>query len=546
MRPKRYYRGVITICKYGEGFSDSGGRGSNQKKKGDDGVNLNINKVISSISKFANLAKKNTLDVKQTNAKNRRNMVFYIPLVEAVVGDEQNTVANMVVGAGHYEVPKSSMGIVRQLFSGATSYANVVNSTTPQPALPVQPSSSMHDVVDYSNDQATRIACGSFTEVINKGTRLINLPTVRNQHLILMLSNINKEVLNIVEASTKPNTLNISFADPPTSLHLLINRRSQFHMLICLMLLLLVGRAFMKPKSRFEYKPVCRPKDGVKASTSKNSNVDSRVNGASTSKNAKTNMAMTSSNKGPVSSDDINMVTLRNSFAASNEEDKVFEKVDTSNARNDGNIVKDATNARNDNSTQLKRQRPYPPVLFSFKSLRQRVFCFIHIIVLKMDTDEPSYDTEQTQRGSAYLYSLGVFSGFFLLIILFYISYICKRHTRFQSPPPTAISLATSTNGTNNNHHFIRLPRGLDDDVLVTFPTYVYSEVIMSSKEDASTNTNSSECAICLSDYKPSDVIRVLQKCGHLFHVKCIDTWLNVHPTCPVCRKSPVADMAPL
>lgn len=68
----------------------------------------------------------------------------------------------------------------------------------------------------------------------------------------------------------------------------------------------------------------------------------------------------------------------------------------------------------------------------------------------------------------------------------------------------------------------------------------------MSSKEDASTNTNSSECAICLSDYKPSDVIRLLQECGHLFHVKCIDTWLNVHPTCPVCRKSPVADMVPL
>ncbi|GJU69080.1 mutator type transposase [Tanacetum coccineum] len=125
-----------------------------------------------------------------------------------------------------------------------------------------------------------------------------------------------------------------------------------------------------------------------------------------------------------------------------------------------------------------------------------------------MDTGEPSYDTEETQRGSSYIYSLGVFSGFFLLIILFYISYICKRRARFQSPPPTAISLATNTNDTNNNHHFIILSRGLDDDVLVTFPTYVYSEVIVSSKEDVSTNTNSSECAICLSDYKPSDVIR--------------------------------------
>nr|GEV74771.1 RING-H2 finger protein ATL70-like [Tanacetum cinerariifolium] len=133
---------------------------------------------------------------------------------------------------------------------------------------------------------------------------------------------------------------------------------------------------------------------------------------------------------------------------------------------------------------------------------------------------EPSYDTKETQRGSSYIYSLGVFSGFFLLIILFYISYICKRRVRFQSPPPTTISLATNTNDTNNNHHFIRLSRGLDDDVLVTFLTYVYSEVIVSSKEDVSINTNSSECAVCLSDYKPSDVVRLLQECGHLFHVK--------------------------
>nr|GEX30358.1 RING-H2 finger protein ATL70-like [Tanacetum cinerariifolium] len=125
------------------------------------------------------------------------------------------------------------------------------------------------------------------------------------------------------------------------------------------------------------------------------------------------------------------------------------------------------------------------------------------------DKGEPSYDTEETQRGSSYIYSLSVFSGVFLLIILFYISYICKRRARFQSPPPTTISLATNTNDTNNNHHFIRLSRGLDDDFFMTFPTYVYSEVIVSSMEDVSTNTNSYECTICLSDYKPSDVIRV-------------------------------------
>ncbi|CAH2040846.1 unnamed protein product [Thlaspi arvense] len=47
-------------------------------------------------------------------------------------------------------------------------------------------------------------------------------------------------------------------------------------------------------------------------------------------------------------------------------------------------------------------------------------------------------------------------------------------------------------------------------------------------------------CSICLADYKGSDTLRLLPDCGHLFHLKCVDPWLRLHPTCPVCRTSPV------
>ncbi|MQM21538.1 hypothetical protein Taro_054578 [Colocasia esculenta] len=46
-----------------------------------------------------------------------------------------------------------------------------------------------------------------------------------------------------------------------------------------------------------------------------------------------------------------------------------------------------------------------------------------------------------------------------------------------------------------------------------------------------------SECTICLSEFAPGDRVRVLPKCNHGFHVRCIDRWLTAHSSCPTCRQ---------
>lgn len=44
------------------------------------------------------------------------------------------------------------------------------------------------------------------------------------------------------------------------------------------------------------------------------------------------------------------------------------------------------------------------------------------------------------------------------------------------------------------------------------------------------------ECAVCLTGFEDQEILRLLPKCKHAFHMECVDTWLDEHSTCPLCR----------
>lgn len=44
-------------------------------------------------------------------------------------------------------------------------------------------------------------------------------------------------------------------------------------------------------------------------------------------------------------------------------------------------------------------------------------------------------------------------------------------------------------------------------------------------------------CAICLAEFAGGDKVRVLPRCGHGFHVPCVDAWLLSRGSCPTCRR---------
>lgn len=51
---------------------------------------------------------------------------------------------------------------------------------------------------------------------------------------------------------------------------------------------------------------------------------------------------------------------------------------------------------------------------------------------------------------------------------------------------------------------------------------------------------NSETCPICHECYKEKEFKRELDKCGHVFHKKCVDRWFvkNSKLECPLCRES--------
>ena len=46
------------------------------------------------------------------------------------------------------------------------------------------------------------------------------------------------------------------------------------------------------------------------------------------------------------------------------------------------------------------------------------------------------------------------------------------------------------------------------------------------------------KCVICLDSFKKDEEVNIL-RCEHLYHCACLKTWLEMHPTCPMCRGNP-------
>ncbi|XP_057731640.1 RING-H2 finger protein ATL43 [Arachis stenosperma] len=139
----------------------------------------------------------------------------------------------------------------------------------------------------------------------------------------------------------------------------------------------------------------------------------------------------------------------------------------------------------------------------------------------------PPPDSQRTS--SAFKPGMAVVVG--ILTTMFSLTFLLLLYIKHCNGGATDSTGATRTryNYTSRAATFAgRKNSGIDRSIVESLPIFRFGS-LRGQKEGL-------DCAICLAKFESSEVLRLLPKCKHAFHVECVDTWLDAHSTCPLCR----------
>nr|XP_009405146.2 PREDICTED: RING-H2 finger protein ATL52-like [Musa acuminata subsp. malaccensis] len=118
----------------------------------------------------------------------------------------------------------------------------------------------------------------------------------------------------------------------------------------------------------------------------------------------------------------------------------------------------------------------------------------------------------------------------FLLLVTFFFLRRCRRRRAAADEEQFGAS-EDGVGGVEIDHHvwYIRTT-GLDESTIRAVTAWAYKA------DDGVLGESPADCAVCLSELRDGELVRLLPKCGHAFHLTCVDTWLRSHVNCPLCR----------
>lgn len=143
--------------------------------------------------------------------------------------------------------------------------------------------------------------------------------------------------------------------------------------------------------------------------------------------------------------------------------------------------------------------------------------------------EDDEADNRELINNKIMLFSMVFFSLILVLVVFSHYFYSTCVHIRRQSRRREAINRVSIT---LQQLHLTEPPTaGLDVSLIAALPVFV-----IESKPQEDQDHDVPFCAVCLSDLEEKQVAKLLPNCNHSFHVDCIDTWLGLHTTCPLCR----------
>lgn len=169
----------------------------------------------------------------------------------------------------------------------------------------------------------------------------------------------------------------------------------------------------------------------------------------------------------------------------------------------------------------------------------QFILLYLYLLFFNVEAQNPSnqYELGSQDAVSNFQPSLAVVIG--ILSIMFSLTLVLLLYAKYCHR-----SASSSVHNNNNNHLQIQdgllrsrsrfSSSGIDKTVIDSLPFFRFSS-LKGSREGL-------ECSICLSRFEDVEILRLLPKCKHGFHIDCLDRWLEKHSSCPLCRNKVSAD----
>ncbi|KAM0938556.1 putative chromatin regulator PHD family [Dioscorea sansibarensis] len=157
-------------------------------------------------------------------------------------------------------------------------------------------------------------------------------------------------------------------------------------------------------------------------------------------------------------------------------------------------------------------------------------FIFILLLLLLSGAGAQTPEPSPIKYGVSFRPSVGIVIGIFA--IMFSLTILLLMYAKFCHVAATGLFLREPNSGAGLNHHFLHptQPRfsGVDKTLIESLPFFRFSSLHGSRA--------GLECAVCLSPFADAEILRLLPKCKHAFHINCVDRWLAGHSSCPLCR----------